>query len=92
MGFFGFVLASGNPAPVLQLVEQTLDQVAPAVFLSVVRDWVAAVALRGDQRFDAGSGDLLADGIGIIAAIGQDAAIRSPIMRNNGAKPCTSCA
>lgn len=68
----GFVVAGGDPAPVLQLVEQPLDQVSQAVFLPVVRNGIAAVALCGDHRLDAGSRDLITDGIGVIAAISEE--------------------
>ena len=44
---------------------------SPAVFGAVVRSRHAAVGLGGDHRFDASSGDLIADGIGIVAAIGK---------------------
>ena len=72
VGFLGFVVAGGDPAPVLQFVEQPLDQVAPAVFRAVMRGRRAAVGFGGDHRFQAGGSDLVADGIGIVAAIGKE--------------------
>lgn len=48
--FLGFVVSGCDAPPVLELVEQTLDEVAPAVFFAVVRDRIAPVALGGDDR------------------------------------------
>ena len=61
----------GNPAPVLELAEQALDEIAPAVFRAIVRDGYAAVAFGRDNRFDAGCGKFCADGVGIIALVGE---------------------
>ncbi len=72
VGLFGFVVAGGNPAPVLEFVEQPLDKIAPFVFGPVVRDGVKTIALCRDHRFDACGGDFLADSIGIIAAICEE--------------------
>jgi hypothetical protein len=38
----------------------------------VMRDRIAAIALGRDHRFNASGRDLLADGVGIVAAIGQE--------------------
>ncbi len=38
VGLFGFVVAGGDPAPVLEFVEQPLDEIAPFVFGPVVRE------------------------------------------------------
>lgn len=67
-----FYRTGGYPAPVLQLIEQSLDQVAPTIFGTVMRDGVAAVALGRDYRFHACGSDLHADRIGIVAPIGQE--------------------
>ncbi len=72
VGLFGFVVAGGDPAPVLEFVEQPLDEIAPFVFGPVVRDAVKTIALCRDHRFDACGGDFLADSIGIIAAICEE--------------------
>jgi hypothetical protein len=37
-----------------------------------VRSRPAAIGLGGDHRLDACSGDLFADGVGIVAAIGEE--------------------
>jgi hypothetical protein len=68
----GLVVACGDTAPVLQLVEQALDKVAPTVFLAIMRGGSAAVAFGGDDRLDTGFGDFLADGVGVIALVRQE--------------------
>lgn len=70
--FFGFVVAGRHPAPVLEFVEQSLDQIAPFVFRAVVRGGIAPVDLGRDHRLDACGLDLLADRVGIISPIRQE--------------------
>ncbi|GEM_PF-1265272 len=72
VGFLGLIVSGRNAPPVLEFVEQALDQVAPFVFGAVVRDGVAPVDLGRDHRLDARCLDLLADRIGIVAPIGQE--------------------
>lgn len=67
-----FIVSGGDPAPVFELVEQSLDQVAPAVFGPVVQSRRAAVGLGADHRFDSCFGDLVTDGVGIVAAISKE--------------------
>ena len=62
---YGFGITGGDPAPVLQLIEELLDQVAPAVFYTSVR-----LALAG-MTASAGSGVLLKDGSGVVAAVSE---------------------
>ena len=71
VGFTGLVVAGGDAAPVLELAEQTRDQIAPAMFLAVMWDRYPAVALGRDDRLDAGSGDLGTDGIGVVTFVGK---------------------
>ena len=44
---------------------------ALAVFVAVVEGRVAASALGRDHRLDAMEGDLLSDGVGVVATIGE---------------------
>lgn len=62
IGFLGFVVAGGDAPPVLELAEQALDEVAPAIFLAIMRDGCAPVASGGDDRLDACCDDLRTDG------------------------------
>lgn len=66
------VVSGGDPAPVLELVEQALDEVAPFVFGAVVRDRRAAVGFGRDHCLDIGLSDLFADGVGIVTAIREE--------------------
>ncbi len=66
------VVSVCDPAPVLELVEQALDEVAPAILSPVVRRGRFAIAFGGDDGLDPGPGDLVADGIGIIALVRQE--------------------
>jgi hypothetical protein len=68
----GLVVPCGDPAPVLELVEQALDEVAPFVFGAIVGDRRSAVGFGRDHRLDIGPGDLFADGIGIVTAIRKE--------------------
>src|SRR3546814_16645033 len=71
VGLSRFVVTGGNAPPVLELAEQALDEVAPAVLRTVVRDWRATVALGGDHRLDIGLGACVADGIGVVALVSE---------------------
>ena len=57
--------------PVLELAEQALDEIAPTVFLAIMRDRHAAVTFGWNDRLDIRLGEFLADGIGVIALIGK---------------------
>ena len=72
IGFLGFVVACGDTPPVLEFVEQSLDQVAPLVFGAIVRGAIAPIDLGRDHRLDACSLDLLTDRIGIITPVSQE--------------------
>ena len=74
----------GNSAPVLELAEQALDEIAPAVFRAIVRNGYAAIAFGGDDHLDAGCGKFCVDGVGIIALVGEqclDAVTEHPELR-----------
>ncbi|MDD1453120.1 hypothetical protein NHF48_022890 [Sphingomonas sp. H160509] len=57
--------------PVLELAEQALDEIAPTVFLAIMRDRYAAVTFGWNDRLDIRPGEFLADGIGVISLIGK---------------------
>lgn len=67
----GFVVSGSNAPPVLELVEQPLDEVAPTVLFPVMWCWVAPVAFGGDHGLDFGCSQFLPDGVGIVALVGQ---------------------
>jgi hypothetical protein len=67
----GFVVARCDAPPVLEFVEQPFDEIAPAVFLPIMRGRCVAVDLGGDDRLDASLRDLFADGVGVVTAIGE---------------------
>ncbi len=69
--FLALVVACGDASPVLELVEEALDQIAPLVFLGIVRRRVLAVSLGGDDGLDLGLRQLLANSVGIVALVGQ---------------------
>lgn len=68
----GFVVAGSNSAPVLEFIEQALDEIAPTVFLAVVWHRVASVALGGNDGFDFSCSQLFPDGIGVIAPVCEE--------------------
>jgi len=69
--FLGFVISGGDASPVLEFIEQALDEIAPAVFGSIVKEKSAAVAFGRDDGFDFGLGKLLANDVGIITFVCQ---------------------
>ena len=71
VGLLGLVVSGGNAPPVLELVEQPLDEVTPFVFFGIVRRGVLAVALGRDDGLDLGRGQLFSNGVGIVALVGQ---------------------
>ncbi len=71
VGVSGLVIGGDDVPPVLELAEQTLDAVAPAILQPVVRCGVATVALGRDDRLDLVVGQFLTDGISIVAFVGQ---------------------
>lgn len=46
---FGLVVADGNAPPVFERAEQSLDEIAPAVFGAIVRDGYAAIVDWDDR-------------------------------------------
>src|SRR3546814_11369017 len=74
VGLSRFVVTGGNAPPVLELAEQALDEVAPAVLRTVVRDWRATVALGGDHRLDIGLGVCVA--VRNIVVLGKSVSVR----------------
>jgi len=67
----GFVVAGSNTTPVLEFVEQALDEIAPTVFFTVMGHRVASVALGRDDGFDFGCGQFLPDRVSVVALVGQ---------------------
>lgn len=65
------VVAGGDASPVLELGEQVLDLVAPAVERGVVVEWHFAGAARRDARLDASYFQFVAESGAVIAAIGD---------------------
>jgi hypothetical protein len=45
-----FVISRSDAPPVLELTEQALDEIAPAVFGAIMRDRYLTIALGGDNR------------------------------------------
>ena len=74
----GLVVPCGDPAPVLELVKQALDEIAPFVFDAIVGDRRSAVGFGRDHRLDIGPGDLFADGVGVVTAIRKEGSRPSP--------------
>jgi hypothetical protein len=62
----------GDPSPILELVEETLGEVAPFILGAVVWDRVSAVAFGRDHGLDISLGDLFADGVGIVTTICEE--------------------
>lgn len=71
VGFLGFVIPGSDPPPVLELADQALDQIAPAVFSAIVRDGDVPIALGGNDGFDTSCGQLRLDGVSIVALVGK---------------------
>ena len=58
---------------VFEFVEEALDAIAQFVGDGIVRDLDFAVALGGDHGFGLGITDKLAQGVGVIGFVGDDA-------------------
>ena len=71
VAFRGLVVTGGQTAPVLQPVEAALDPVPESVDVAVDRDLNLPASPHRDDRRDAAHFHLRADGIGIVAAIGE---------------------
>ena len=54
-----------------ELAEQALEEIAPTALLAIMRDRYAAVTFGWNDRLDIRPEEFLADGIGVIALIGQ---------------------
>ena len=67
----GLVVSGGEAAPVLQPVEATLDPVPERVDVVVDRDLNLPASPHRDDRRDAARFHCRTDGIGIVAAIGE---------------------
>jgi hypothetical protein len=65
------VVSSGDTTELLELVEETLDDVAFFVEIDVIRALDPAVSFRRDDGFCAGLGDLLDKMISVIALVGD---------------------
>lgn len=70
IGLCDFVVAGCDTMPVLELTEQALGDIAPKVFLTIIRDRYAAVALGWNERLTVRLDELLSDGNSVIALIG----------------------
>ena len=67
----GFIVSGSDSSPVLELVEEALDEIAPAILLAVMGCRVLAVAFGRDHSLDFRIGQFLTDGVGVIALVGE---------------------
>lgn len=78
------VVACGDGAEVLELVEEAFDEVALAIERGVDGALNLAVALGRDVRGGAVGGDQLENGAGVVAAVGDCVAGRAEIGQQRG--------
>jgi hypothetical protein len=71
------VVACGDPAEILEAADRSLDAPAVAVATAVVADRDGAVAAAGDHRGGARRAQGLAEAIGVVGTVGDQAAARS---------------
>ena len=71
-----FVEAGGDGAEVLDAVEEALDAVAQLVDPRAERRWVGAMVERADVGIGALPGNLGAERVAVVAAIGEQDAVR----------------
>jgi hypothetical protein len=70
-----FVEACGDAAELLELVEEALDEVALAVEIGRDGALDLAVALGGDVGLSAAGCDQVQDGLGVVAAVGDQGSV-----------------
>ena len=72
-----FVVASGDPSPILEATEHALDEVALPIGGAVVGDRLLSARGRGNHGLDALRGEELAQAVGIIGSVRDDAPDRA---------------
>ncbi|MBB5751631.1 hypothetical protein GGQ63_000674 [Prosthecomicrobium pneumaticum] len=86
MAFRGLVVAGGDAAGVFEAIEATLDAIAQSVDEAVdrdLRDLDEAIALHRDDRLGASRSEVLADGVAVVALVGdQDPRGRATFIRD----------
>lgn len=76
--------AGCDTAEVLELAEEPLDEVALAVEVSVDRALDLAIRLGGDVGLSACAADQIDDGLGVVAAVGDQGSGRRQALDQRG--------
>ena len=79
-----FVVASGDASEVLEAAEHALDAVALSVGRLVVDDGKSATGVQGNDGFGAGAIHKLAQAVGVVALVGEQAAHASGALHEAG--------
>src|SRR6185437_15519721 len=66
------VVSGGDASPVLEPAPETLDEIARLVGVAIVGDGSAPAGCGGNDHLGALRGDGGADGVGVVAAIGDE--------------------